>query len=99
MELMDTFWREGVTEVMVDEDVESPVEALNRQDLLEKIKASLQPVEWQVLELHYLDGLSGKEVARRLRLSASRICQIAAMEPPLPGPRCQRRSRGSRPFS
>jgi DNA-directed RNA polymerase specialized sigma subunit len=29
-----------------------------------------------VLQLHYLEGLSGKQVARKLRLSASRICQI-----------------------
>ena len=26
--------------------------------------------------MHYLEGLSGKEVASRLRLSAARICQI-----------------------
>ncbi|MEM7204075.1 MAG: sigma-70 family RNA polymerase sigma factor [Planctomycetota bacterium] len=61
---------------LVDEDLESPFEALSRRDLLDKIKATLQPVEWRVLELHYLRGLSGKEVARRLRLSASRVCQI-----------------------
>lgn len=63
-------------EEIVDEGCESPDEALNRQDLLVKIRASLQPIEWRVLELHYLDGLSGKEVARRLELSAARICQI-----------------------
>lgn len=63
-------------EELVDEQLESPVEALNRQELLEKIKESLQPIEWKVLQLHYLEGMSGKEVARRLRLSASRICQI-----------------------
>jgi len=61
---------------LVDEHVESPLDALDRQEMVEMIRASLQPIEWKVLELHYLDGLSGKEVARRLRLSASRICQI-----------------------
>jgi RNA polymerase sigma factor for flagellar operon FliA len=61
---------------LADEDVESPIEALNRQDLLSKIEASLQPIEWTVLRMHYLEGLSGKEVAERLRLSAGRICQI-----------------------
>ena len=66
----------GGMEDLVDEQIESPVEALNRRDLLEKIRTSLQPIEWKVLELHYLRGLSGKEVARRLRLSPSRICQI-----------------------
>ena len=59
-----------------DEEVESPLDALNRQDLLAKIEASLQPLEWMVLRMHYLDGLSGKEVAARMRLSAARICQI-----------------------
>jgi len=33
-------------------------------------------VEWRVLELHYLEGMNGKQVGKRLRLSASRICQI-----------------------
>ncbi len=67
---------DGGLDDLVDEQLESPLEALNRRDLLEKIRTSLQPIEWKVLELHYLRGLSGKEVARRLRLSASRICQI-----------------------
>ncbi|MGA0870794.1 MAG: sigma-70 family RNA polymerase sigma factor, partial [Planctomycetota bacterium] len=58
------------------EDLEAPLEALNRQDLLSKIEASLQPIEWNVLRMHYLEGLSGKEVADRLQLSAGRICQI-----------------------
>lgn len=58
------------------DDVESPIEALDRQELLEKIEASLQPIEWKVLRMHYLEGKSGKDVARELRLSASRICQI-----------------------
>ncbi len=63
-------------EALADEDLESPLEALNRQDLLSKIEASLQPIEWNVLRMHYLEGLSGKEVADRLQLSAGRICQI-----------------------
>jgi RNA polymerase sigma factor for flagellar operon FliA len=59
-----------------DHGIESPIDALDRQDLIERIRHSLEPVEWKVLELHYLEGLNGKQVARRLRLSASRICQI-----------------------
>jgi RNA polymerase sigma factor for flagellar operon FliA len=58
------------------DDVESPIEAIHRQEIVAKIQASLSPIEWRVLKMHYLDGMSGKEVARRLRLSASRICQI-----------------------
>jgi len=61
---------------LVDDQVESPVEVLNRRDLLDKIEASLAPLEWKVLRMHYLDGMTGKDVARRLRLSASRVCQI-----------------------
>jgi len=63
-------------EAIADDGVESPIEAINRQELLEKVRDSLQPIEWKVLRMHYLEGMSGKEVARRLRLSASRICQI-----------------------
>ena len=61
---------------LADVSVESPIEAILRQELLAKIRQSLRPVEWKVLQMHYLEGLTGKEVARRLRLSASRICQI-----------------------
>lgn len=61
---------------LADEAGESPSEAIERKELLAKIRAILRPVEWKVLQLHYLEGMSGKEVARRLRLSASRICQI-----------------------
>lgn len=49
---------------------------LEQLELLQQIEASLEPVEWRVLRLHYLDGLTGKEVARRLRLSPARVCQI-----------------------
>ena len=59
-----------------DYDCESPIEAVTRQEMLELIRTCLEPVEWRVLQLHYLEGLSGKQVARKLRLSASRICQI-----------------------
>jgi RNA polymerase sigma factor for flagellar operon FliA len=59
-----------------DEHLTSPIEQLDRQDLLAMIEASLQPVEWKVLQMHYFQGLSGKEVAQALRLSPARICQI-----------------------
>ncbi len=76
MDASDRSGGAGLMEGLADEGVENPIEALNRQDLLQKIEASLEPVEWQVLEMHYLQGLPGKEIARRLNLSASRICQI-----------------------
>ncbi|MBL8738915.1 MAG: sigma-70 family RNA polymerase sigma factor [Planctomycetes bacterium] len=61
---------------LADEGLESPIERLDQQEMLERIRQSLDPVEWRVLQLHYLEGLTGKQVARKLRLSASRICQI-----------------------
>lgn len=63
-------------EQLADEAWVSPIDVLQRQDLVEQIVRSLQPVEWSVLRLLYFEGLTGKEVARRLRLSASRICQL-----------------------
>lgn len=63
-------------EQLADEALESPIEAITRQELLDLIRQSLEPVEWKVLQLHYLEGMTGKQVARRLRLSAARICQI-----------------------
>ena len=61
---------------LADEHFENPIDALDRRDLLEQIESSLQPVEWTVLRMHYLEGRSGKEVAAELQLSAARICQI-----------------------
>lgn len=61
---------------VADEGLESPIESINRQEMLVKIRQSLEPIEWKVLQLHYLEGMSGKDVAKRLRLSAARICQI-----------------------
>jgi RNA polymerase sigma factor for flagellar operon FliA len=63
-------------EQLPDDGIESPIEALARRELIEQIRNRLAPMEWRVLKLHYLEGLTGKQVARRLRLSASRICQI-----------------------
>jgi len=63
-------------ELIVDEGNESPIEPIARRELLERVQTSLPPLEWKVLRLMYLEGLTGRQVARKLRLSASRICQI-----------------------
>ena len=63
-------------EQLVDDGVESPIEVLTQKDLLDVIRRTLDPIEWRVLQLHYLEGLTGRQVAQKLRLSASRICQI-----------------------
>jgi RNA polymerase sigma factor for flagellar operon FliA len=67
---------EDRVEQLADHALEAPIEAIARRELIDHIRSSLDPVEWKVLQLHYLEGLNGKQVARRLRLSASRICQI-----------------------
>lgn len=67
---------EDRVEQLADQGAESPIESIDRQEMIERIRQSLEPTEWKVLQLHYLEGLNGKQVARRLRLSASRICQI-----------------------
>ncbi len=73
--------REEFTDVdflgsLADQEQEAPIETINRRELMKLIESALQPIEWDVLRLHYLEGMSGKEVARKLNLSASRICQI-----------------------
>jgi RNA polymerase sigma factor for flagellar operon FliA len=65
-------------EQLADQGVESPIEAIDRQELLALVRASLDKIEWKVLQLYYFEGMTGKQVARRLRLSPSRICQIHA---------------------
>lgn len=59
-----------------DHAAECPSDPADRADLLRRIEATLPPIEWRVLHLHYIEGLSGKEVARKLRLSPARVCQI-----------------------
>ena len=76
MDWRDDDGEEGRYEQLEDDAVESPIEALNRQELLDMVRDRLEPMEWKVLKLHYLEGLTGRQVAERLRLSASRICQI-----------------------
>lgn len=59
-----------------DHAAECPSDSADRADLLRRIQATLPPIEWRVLYLHYIEGLTGKEVARKLRLSPARVCQI-----------------------
>lgn len=56
-----------------------PVEdALLRREAMEQLRAALAPQQWRVLELQFLEGLTGREVARRLRVTPSRVSQIRA---------------------
>jgi RNA polymerase sigma factor for flagellar operon FliA len=74
-------WRESDADEdefdhLPDDAIESPIDILSRQELVDQVRKQLAPIEWKVLKLHYLDGLTGRQVAQRLHLSASRICQI-----------------------
>jgi len=63
-------------DLLADQAVEAPFELASQKELVAKIQESLDPIEWKVLQMHYLEGMTGRDIARRLRLSASRICQI-----------------------
>ncbi len=67
---------DSTTDDLPDDTAEHPADPVDRADLLRRIEATLSPVEWRVLRLHYLEGMSGKDVARKLRLSPARVCQI-----------------------
>ncbi len=53
-----------------------PLTSMYQQELIERIHDLLSATEWQLVELHYFKGLKLREVAKRLRLSPARICQI-----------------------
>lgn len=56
-----------------------PVEdALLRREAIDGIRRALPPQQWRVLELCFLEGLTGREAARRLRVSPSRVSQLRA---------------------
>jgi RNA polymerase sigma factor for flagellar operon FliA len=61
---------------LCDPDQESPLEDLYRQEILARVLALLSPVELRMVKLHYFDGLKLNEVARKLKLSPARVCQI-----------------------
>jgi RNA polymerase sigma factor for flagellar operon FliA len=63
-------------ESMTDPDQESPLEGLYRREILARVQSLLSPVERRLVKLHYFDGLKLGEVARKLKRSPSRICQL-----------------------
>lgn len=70
---------DGATAVALADGSLPPVEAaLLRREAVERIRAVLAPQQWRVLELCFLEGLTGREAARQLRLTPSRISQIRA---------------------
>ncbi|MFQ5504002.1 MAG: sigma-70 family RNA polymerase sigma factor [Planctomycetota bacterium] len=53
-----------------------PLTSLYHQELIEKIQSLLNETELELVNLHYFEGLSLREVSVRLTLSPARICQI-----------------------
>jgi len=53
-----------------------PLTGLYHQELMERIQDLLNETEWDLVQLHYFEGLNLKTVAKRLSLSPARICQI-----------------------
>ncbi len=50
------------------------LEALYREELLERVRRSLTTLEWRILHDSYIRGMTLKKVADRLSLSPSRVC-------------------------
>jgi len=52
------------------------LEVLYREEMLEKVKKSLTTMEWRILHDSYIRGLTLKQVARRLSISPSHVCNL-----------------------
>jgi RNA polymerase sigma factor for flagellar operon FliA len=63
-------------EVIADRRAESPVETLNRRDVIEVLTRNLSQKEKRIIIMYYYEGLTMKEIGRILDLTESRVCQI-----------------------
>lgn len=63
-------------EVIADRRSETPVEALNRRDIIEVLTRNLSQKEKRIVIMYYYEGLTMKEIGRILDLTESRVCQI-----------------------
>lgn len=61
---------------LADASLPSVEAGLLRREAVERIRAALAPQQWRVLELCFLEGLTGREAARQLRLTPSRVSRI-----------------------
>ncbi len=61
---------------LVDRRHPDPVEELQKQEATGVVMGELEKKERRVLNLYYFEGLTMKEIGRRLNLSESRVCQI-----------------------
>src|SRR6185436_11897683 len=61
---------------LVDRRHPDPVEALHKREATTVVLRELDEKERQILALYYFEGLTMKDIGRRLGLSESRVCQI-----------------------
>ena len=64
------------SEVIADRRVETPVESINRRDVIEVLTRNLSQKEKRIIIMYYYEGLTMKEIGRILDLTESRVCQI-----------------------
>ena len=64
------------SEVVSDQRIETPVETLNRRDIIEVLTRNLSHKEKRIVVMYYYEGLTMKEIGRILDLTESRVCQI-----------------------
>ncbi len=55
---------------------DSPLDAINRKDLMEVITESLNEKERSILHYYYIEGLTLREIGEAMHLTESRVCQI-----------------------
>ena len=64
------------SEVIADRRAETPVETLNKRDIIEVLTRNLSHKERRIIILYYYEGLTMKEIGKILDLTESRVCQI-----------------------
>ncbi len=63
-------------DVIADKSADSPLEAINRRDVIDVLTRSLSQKERRIIIMYYYEGLTMKEIGRILDLTESRVCQI-----------------------
>ncbi|MEM1057734.1 MAG: FliA/WhiG family RNA polymerase sigma factor [Verrucomicrobiota bacterium] len=66
-------------DILSDPNSVDPSERVEQRDdvaLVRSLLEQLNPQQLQVIKLYYLDGLRGKDIARKLKLTESRISQL-----------------------
>jgi RNA polymerase sigma factor for flagellar operon FliA len=64
------------SEVIADQKVATPLDALHRRDVIEVLTRNLSQKEKRIIIMYYYEGLTMKEIGRILDLTESRVCQI-----------------------